>query len=645
MKTQQRLAAISAAAFILSGSFPIPAAGAGHVPEDTSLSEYAAESEDVTDYPLPDEAPPFHAHMEFRMGYTVIGTFTDFTPDITRIQTLYSLDGENWQTCGGDWNLFNLGSDNEYLLAGLQNQPCLLSNQEPLKSYIAGEIDRFYLKLRITKKNGLSYETQSDSIERGSLQPIPEGAERRACFSSAIAVQESVPGSPYRYHKYGQYQITVSADTTAGDVSALLPDTLPVEVQLDHGADFMAIGVVDCPVTWKPLSLPRLSAGESITIPDAAEEIIVPKDTQVSTPIGVFLLDEPLSLDTLPSTDEVRLVLNVSPESREPAGVLKEDRDGLKIALHQKPTGALSIQAYVLKEGETEWTELSGLSLLKEMDSQPSTENSGYALVLRRDQEPYQSYLAAQKAGTAPVPFFIGLKIKGGIYDGRQLILSWPDTYEQLPELPEIDGAEGNEGNAGAGNKGDSTESGQRPNLPVPSDTSRQEGQPEPPAHTPDDSGQALDNSGQKQQTAQEHTAENASVPSEDRNTASADEPVPEHLEEPFLSGRLPDLSQTAPDTAGASTVNRADSSKPSSPAAVTQAGTDTGTADEDIVSVLSDEKIPSGHIAENKSLLLLLTAAAIAAGGGICYAFFCKAAGCSLFCRIAGKIRNKLHK
>lgn len=645
MKTQQRLAAISAAAFILSVSFPIPAAGAGQVPEDTSLSEYEAEPEDAADYPLPDEAPPFHVHTEFRMGYTVIGTFTDFTSDITRIQTLYSLDGENWQTCGGDWNLFNLGSDNEYLLAGLQNQPCLLSNQEPLKSYIAGDIDLFYLKLRITKKNGLSCETQSDSIERGSLQPIPEGTERRACFSSAIAVQEYVPGSPYRYHKYGQYQITVSADTTAKDVSALLPDTLPVEIQLDHGADFIAIGVIDCPVTWNPLSLPSLSAGESITIPDAAEEIIVPKDTQVSTPIGVFLLDEPLSLDTLPSTDEVRLVLNVSPESREPAGVLKEDRDGLKIALHQKPTGALSIQAYVLKEGETEWTELSGLSLLKEMDSQPSTENSGYALVLRRDQEPYQSYLAAQKAGTAPVPFFIGLKIKGGIYDDRQLILSWPDTYEQLPELPEIDGAEGNEGNAGAGNKGDSTESGQRPNLPVPSDTSRQEGQPEPPAHTPDDSGQALDNSGQKQQTAQEHTAENASVPSEDRNTASADEPVPEHLEEPFLSGRLPDLSQTAPDTAGASTVNRADSSKPSSPAAVTQAGTDTGTADEDIVSVLSDEKIPSGHIAENKSLLLLLTAAAIAAGGGICYAFFCKAAGCSLFCRIAGKIRNKLHK
>lgn len=651
MKTQQRLAAISAAAFILSGSFPIPAAGAGQVPEDTSLSEYAAEPEDAADYPLPDEAPPFHARMEFRMGYTVIGTFTDFTPDITRIQTLYSLDGENWQTCGADWNLFNLGSDNEYLLAGLQNQPCLLSGQEPLKSYIAGEIDRFYLKLRITKKNGLSYETQPDSVERGSLQPIPEGAERRACFSSAIAVQEYVPGSPYRYHKYGQYQITVSADTTAEDVSALLPDTLPVEIQLDHGADFMAIGVIDCPVTWKPLSLPSLSAGESITVLDAAEEIIVPKDTQVSTPIGVFLLDEPLSLDTLPSTDEVRLVLNVSPESRDPAGVLKEDTDGLKIALHQKPTGALSIQAYVLKEGETEWTELSGLSLLKEMDSQPSTENSGYALVLRRDQEPYQSYLAAQKAGTAPVPFFIGLKIEGGIYDGRQLILSWPDTYEQLPDLPKIDGAEGNEGNAGAGNKGDSTESGQRPNLPDPSGTG-QEGQPEPPVHTPDDSGQALnesgqalDESGQKQQTAQEHTAEHASVPSDGRNTASADEPVPERQEEPFLSGRLPYLSQTAPDTAGASTVNRADSSKSSSPAAVTQAGADTDTADEDIVPVLSDEKIPSVHTAENKSLLLILAAAAIAAGGGICYAFFCKAAGCSLFCRIAGKIRKKLRR
>lgn len=500
--------AIFAAAFIFSGSFPVSAMEAGKITEEaiteqertmgydhgltsdapssetTTLSGNMAMPEDGTDFPVPDTAPPFHAHIEFRMGYAVIGTFTDFTPDITLIQPLYSLDGSNWQASvrNHDWNLYDLCTDDEYRIHGLQNQTCLFNADEPLKSYIEGEIDRFYLKLRITKQNGLSYDTQPATIERGGLQPLPESTERRAWFSSDIAVQESVPSSPYRYRRYGKYQITVPANATAEEISALLPDTLPVEVQFTKGSDFLAIGIVDCPVTWKPLSLPRLSAGGSITITDAAEEILVPDGTLVSTPVGTFQLDAPLSLDTPPSTDEVSLVLNVCPEDGNPTGVLKEDRDGLKISLHQRPTGAASIQAYVLAEGESEWTKLSGLPLLKEMNAQPSTENSGFALVLRNDQNPYQSYLAARKEGTSPTPFYIGLEIEGGIYDGKQLILSWPDTYEQLPDLPKFNGAEGNEGNAGAGNKGDSTESGQRPNLPQTPDDNQEEQQPDPPA-------------------------------------------------------------------------------------------------------------------------------------------------------------------
>lgn len=474
MRTRQRLAVIFSAALILSGSFPMFAVKAGQIPEET-ITEHV---------PIPDEAPPFHARIEFRMGYTVIGTFTDFTSDIDRIQTQYSLDGENWQTGTRDWNLYNLGTDDEYKLPGLQNQPCLFNADEPLRSYIAGEIDRFYLRLLITQKNGVSYESQSAVIERGGLQPIPKGTERRACFASAIAAREPDPAAPYRYRRYGRYQLTVSADATAEDVSALLPDTLPVEIQLDRGADFMAIGVIDCPVTWKPLSLPQLTPGESITISDAAEEILIPSGTLVPTPIGTFQLEEPLSLDAPPSTDEVRLVLNVSQEDLNPAGVLREGKNGLEMAFQHKPTGAVSIQAFVLTEGESNWTELSGLSLTQDLN-QPSTANSGYALVLGNDQEPYRSYLAAIGAGETPTPFFVGLKIEGGIYDGKQLILPWPDTYEQLPDLPKVGGAEGNEGNAGADNKDDSTESGQRPNLPQPPDDNQEE--QTTPAPVPED--------------------------------------------------------------------------------------------------------------------------------------------------------------
>lgn len=306
MKISQGFAAIFAAAFILSAGLPVSAA------ETTTVSGNEIE----TVFPVPDQAPPFHARIELRMGYTVIGTFTDLTPDIVQIQPLYSWDGENWQDSTRDWNLFGLATADEYKLKGLQKQPCLFHSDEPLKSYIAGEIDRFYLKLRITKENGLSYETQFAVIQHDGLQPIPEGAERRACFSSAIAVYESDPAVPYGYRKYGRYQLTVSANATAQDISSLLPDTLPVEVQIDHGSDFIAIGIIDCPVTWKPLSLPPLSPGESITISDAAEDILVPNGTLVSTPIGTFQLDQPLSLDMPPSTDEISLVLNINSEDK-----------------------------------------------------------------------------------------------------------------------------------------------------------------------------------------------------------------------------------------------------------------------------------------------------------------------------------------
>lgn len=682
MKTQQKIMAIFAAAFILSVSFPVSAMETDQTPEETTttISGNIAMPEDGTDFPVPDEAPPFHARIEMRMGYTVIGTFTDFTPDITLVQPLYSLDGVNWQASvrNHNWNLFDLGTDDEYRIHGLQNQTCLFNADEPLKSYIEGEIDRFYLKLRITKQNGLSYDTQPATIERGGLQPLPEGTERRAWFSSDIAVQESVPSSPYRYRQYGKYQITVSADATAEEIAALLPDTLPVEVQLANRSDFLAIGIVDCPVTWKPLSLPRLSAGESITITDAAEEILVPEGTLVSTPVGTFQLDAPLSLDTPPSTDEVSLVLNVCPEDGNPTGVLKRDIDGLKIALRQRPTGAASIQAYVLTEGESEWTKLSGLPLLKEMNAQPSTESSGFALVLRNDQNPYQSYLATLKEGTSPTPFYIGLEIEGGIYDGRQLILAWPDTYEQLPDLPKFNGAEGNEGNAGAGNKGDSTESGQRPNLPQTPDDNQEEQQPNPPAE-PDDNQEELhpdppaepdDNQQEQPQNPTSNTDNDLGeqqnlTPGADNNHDNHGEqqqnmaPGPNNSHQEQQRSPAPDANSNhgeqrqsmpsdnsgqEPQTPPASTSNAADA-----PVASQMSGLISAPAadrkEEKIVPALSDVETSIEHTTENDSRIPLLPAIAVIAAGGCIGAAIRKTAKCGLFHLIAAIFRKEPYK
>lgn len=665
MKTRQRFVTILTAALILSGSLPVAKVKAAQIPEEPTRVQENTE--------IPNEAPPFQAriHREGSGDYTVIGTFTDFTPDIIQIDTLYSLDGKNWQTAiGGDWNLSDLGTDDANDLYGLQNQRCLLGYYEPLKSYKAGETDHFYVKLLITKNSGLSYETQSVLLERGDVQPIPEGITAEAQFSPDIRIIER---NPLRIG--AEYQLTVPADAAVEDISALLPDTLPVNVDLVCGSVIYAEGVVDCPVTWKSLSLPPLSAGETITVSDAAEEIQVPKDTLLHTPLGIFQLQEPVSLYIPPYyTGEVRLVLNISPEDRTPTGALRTGSDGLEIALNQKPTGASSIQAYVLTEGESAWTELPGLSLLEEMNKPSSAANGSYALVLRNDQEPYQSYLAAVNEGAELTPFFIGLKINGGVYDGKQLILPWPDTYEELPDLPEVGGSGGNEGNAGADNKDDSTEGGQRPNLPQtpddeqneqPSEPNPDDNQTKPPETPATDDNQTTppqapatddnqttppqasipDHSGQEQQPPGSYAGLDSASSATENQSSPTYESGPnsesDRQENPLNTGQRPNLPQLTSDQTDPSAVNQQEGSDSAALAVQPSANT----KEQESGPALSDTAAAPAHTTKNSSRIPLLPAAA--AAGGICIgiAAVCKATGYDLFSRIAGKIRNLLHK
>lgn len=433
--------------------------------------------------PAPTEAPVFHAAVEYYShGYYVVkGTFTEFLPDISLVHPLYSLDGESWQPCGQNWDLHWMNEEGDEAQTRLHNQICLYNSNEPLKSYLDGKLDYFYLKLHITRENGESYETQAALIERGGPQSISKEISLIASFTPAMRVREMNP-----FKVYGKYQITVNADATPEDISAFLPDTLPIVVGLYHGIDFITEGTIDCPITWKPLSFSQLTAGESITVPDAAEEIVIPGDTLLSTPMGVFRLDDPLSLNHDMTTDEIRLVLNVVSKNENPTGILTAENNGLEFAFHLKPTGATAIRAYTFLTGDTEWKELPPLPLLDTVNTQPSTANSGYALVLHRDWEPYQSYLSAEAAGEDPSPFLIGLVIEGGVYDDRQLILSWPGTYDLPLNLPVLGGSGGNEGNAGTDNKNDSTEEGQRPGLPQQPEEKAEESSAAP-AREPED--------------------------------------------------------------------------------------------------------------------------------------------------------------
>ncbi len=416
---------------------------------------------------LPAEAPMFSACIEYSpQGYIVKGTFTEFPPDIYSAEVLYSLDGETYEISGEEWHITNWSAGpwtewDEESLGKFQNQTCLHSNTEPLKSYLAGTLNRFYVKLRLTRENGITYDTQAALIDRGNLRPFPEEMTPIAAFAPSICVRTF---RPFSY--YGRYEITVCEDSTPEEIFSFLPDTLPVKINLQKENNHVADGIVDCPVTWKPLADLTLTSGESVTIMDAAEEIVVPEGTILNTPLGDFQLNDSLGIDQYGMNDEVRLVLNVVAKDSSPTGVLSCDFGGLSMAFHQKPTGAASIRAYTLAEGETKWTELFNLPLLAAVNAQPSTSSSGYTYVLDNTHALYKSYMAACSEGREPAPFFIGLKIEGGVYDGQELILPWPNTYDLPLELPKLDGSGGNEDNAGADNKGDATEEGQRPNLP-----------------------------------------------------------------------------------------------------------------------------------------------------------------------------------
>lgn len=505
MKKCQKFAIALAAFLILLNSFPAFAAETA-VESPDSLSDNALMTEVSTvpseelnmpiqdefpildeeliseELPIPDEAPMFSANIQYSWeGYVVKGTFTEFSNDITNIHTLYSTDGETYQECAEEWKLDELGTKDPNDLCKLQTQICLYDNFEPLRSYLAGKLNRFYLKLRITMKNGSTYESKTAVIERGEVQALPEGTKFNASFASSVGVLEK---NPFNY--YGRYQLTVNQAATSEEISDFLPDTLPIQVDIYQGYNIVAECIVDCPITWKPLSLPQLTAGESVTIPDAAEEIVVPEGTLLNTPVGIFHLDEALPLIRYMPSAEVRLILNVIPENENPVGVLSQENDGLEVAFNYKPTGATAIHTYTFSEQESKWLELSNIPLLDAVNAQPSNANSGYTLVIRNDQEPYQSYLAAETAGNTPTPFIVGLTIEGGVYDGRQLALSWPDTYELPPKLPNVGGAGGNESNAGSDNKNDSTDEGQRPNLPK-NPKNKQTSQPSNSTQTPND--------------------------------------------------------------------------------------------------------------------------------------------------------------
>lgn len=403
-------------------------------------------------------------------GYKAWGTLGTIHPDTARIRPVYSLDGDVYQAVsedtGMDWLLDGLDAADDETLTRLRTQPCLMGNDEPLKSYIAEELDRFFLRLEITLQNGVTYDSAPALVERETSQPPSDNIVIHPVFPRTMRVWDPATSSAY-----GKYQITARETAEAGDIAALLPSTVPVELQLmDVEGSIITTEIVRADVSWKELPKLTLAAGETFVVADAAEDIIIPAGTEIRTPVGSYILPENIGFDDSFASDEIRLSIYALGSEEKPEISLRGTEFGepvadelpLSLAFTRKPSGATSIKVYSFAQGDEDWTELCELLELRDVDANQSAQLYGYMNVLQPTESPYREYLQGELSG-----FMLGLIIEGGTYNGEKVILSWLEEYDPPDRIPELSGSGGNQNNAGSGDgSGDGSDDGQRPDLP-----------------------------------------------------------------------------------------------------------------------------------------------------------------------------------
>ena len=425
-------------------------------------------------YPLPENPPPFSAEILYSYGgYQVDGHFTDFPPDVVKIRPMYSLDGENYQEVNAlypnDWWLDKLGTEDERELDNLQNQMCVNYSEEPLASYVKKDLERFYVRLEITTESGV-YNTEAAVIERGLARPLPDDMYAGLTVPFTMRPLDEY-GNPEKV-TYGQYQVTVSTDATTKQIYGLLPDELPVEVQLfdKTTGDMVTSGIILCEAEWKKFPSFNLAAGETVVLPDAVNALTVPYGAELTTPIGVYSLPRTLTFaDSVGDTDgTVRLMLNAVAPNEKPEISLQindwenalDDIDFLSLAFHLKPSGATSVKAYSIVEGDEEWTEIGELVSRRGVDYNQAAPIYGYISLLSPEDYPFADYLNGEIPG-----FMIAVSVKGGTFDGQKVMLPWPGDYKIIPGIKEPGGSEGNENNAGSGGGNGGSSGGQRPSV------------------------------------------------------------------------------------------------------------------------------------------------------------------------------------
>lgn len=233
----------------------------------TPLFAAAVSSPEVPDQtlaaPIPPTAPAFTAELVHRWeGWGLYGTLSEMTEDITAIVPCYSMDGEDY--IPEEYNAWQLDSYDPDLL----RQQCFGQIESPLKEFLAEEIDRFYVKLQITYEGGSIVLTEAVPFDRAGPAPLPAEYQVQAWYAVPIRNISCEPPSIR-----GQYHFTVPNTATPEELKALLPQTVPVELQIYRDGDPTRYeAVVDYAVQWQEVPPPSTNAevlAASVTPPEA----------------------------------------------------------------------------------------------------------------------------------------------------------------------------------------------------------------------------------------------------------------------------------------------------------------------------------------------------------------------------------------
>lgn len=427
---------------------------------------------------VPDEPPAFETELfSGTEGTVLLGKFTAFTPEIKSMQVFYSLDGTDyhpvlWREDLPDmpqfWDLSILAQHEG--VNSLFRQTCFQPHMEPLASYLDKDkdVNQFFVRLSITTWAGETYDSQVSHVRRDVVE-TPLFSKAEVSWPGTVLGRDDFPF-------FGKVCVTAREGMTAGELEALLPETLPITIELKKDSSPTPVdrGVLSYPVEWtlpKPLAL---TAGEKpVVFRNAATPPVIPPGQTVQLEKGTYTLPEGGFFETSYMSDEVRLSVTVLPEGVGPDIRLYGETEpcdfdsiDLMMALWEKPSGATAIRYFYCREGMEEWVEAAGELLTQApVNATPNTHPSERYTLFIPEQSPYREFLAGESDG-----FVVGIEVEGGVFDGALATAQWPVEYEMPPHIPDFNGSGGNENNVGGGDGGpdgdSSTSGGQRPDLP-----------------------------------------------------------------------------------------------------------------------------------------------------------------------------------